>query len=312
MGKISSRAMITISIFGIIEVALIVLMLMALFTGRVGSSNDTQNKTTTLQAIADQLKTSAIITQYTQTGYTIAVTASANRLTFTINNSTTGIQNKVVDMTLNGNTLIGSAPSDDTLAPILFMAVVDSTQQLLGKIEGESIPTLNSTEIQTYTLSTNHIEVSNVDNTYTLKFNINTPITLIDNSITNNALTAASFTGNESIMKGDGDLTVDSKDGTIKLMKSGTGNAATILIFEKNSLTDNAYKSFVACLTTMYSDTVATSFSTDYTSFSDGDKIIEAYHIDIDPTLNATDQATATAGNYKVVKITIDKTKITA
>ena len=270
MGKISSRAMITISIFGIIEVALIVLMLMALFTGRVGSSNDTQNKTTTLQAIADQLKTSATIRQYTQTGYTIAVTASANRLTFTINNSTTGIQNKVVDMTLNGNTLIGSAPSDDTLAPILFMAVVDSTQQLLGKIEGESIPTLNSTEIQTYTLSTNHIEVSNVDNTYTLKFNINTPITLIDNSITNNALTAASFTGNESVMKGDGNLTVDSKDGTIKLMKSGTGNAATILIFEKNSLTDNAYKSFVACLTTMYSDTVATSFSTDYTSFSDG------------------------------------------
>lgn len=312
MGKISLRAVITISIFGIIEVALIVLVLMALFTGKVGSSNDTQNKTTTLQAIADQLKTSAIITQYTQTGYTIAVTASANRLTFTINNSTTGIQNKVVDMTLNGNTLIGSAPSDDTLAPILFMAVVDSTQQLLGKIEGESIPTLNSTEIKTYTLSTNHIEVSNVDNTYTLKFNINTPITLIGNSTTNNALTAANFTGNESVMKGDGNLIVDSNDGTIKLMKSGTGNAATILIFEKNSLTDNAYKSFVAGLTIMYSDTVATSFSTDYTSFSDGDRIIGAYNIDIDPNLSTADQATATAGNYKVVKITIDKTKITA
>lgn len=314
MEKLSSKAIITISLFGIIEVGLIILMIMALVTGKVGgASNTTDNTMPTIQSIANKVKTSATVTQYTQTGYTIDVTNTSNKLTFTINNTTAGITNKVVDMTLSGNTLTGSAPTDDTLAPMLFMAVVDSTQQLLGKTEGESIPTLNSTEIQTYTLATNHIEVSTVNNLYTMKFDINAPITLIGNTTTNtnSYVTTTNITGLESTIKGDGTTTINSTDGTVKIIKSGIGNMANILVMEKTALSDNAYKSFITVLTTMYNDTIASDFTTNYTSFAEGNKTIGAYKIDIDPTLSTADQATATAGNYKVVKVTIDKTKIT-
>lgn len=260
--------------------------------------------------------------QYKDSGITVAAKATDKQIEILTNDQSKGT------LTLEGDILTSNLVIKEPANPDDFTAVLEETanfallaqividifteaQVLQGQDRTTIVATMNSPESLTYKVDVNYFEKSQSSDgkTITVKMNINQKMTLIDmNKEEYSYVTADVLSSNGSIKEKSSSIYSINRRVLVDV-NDFFDDETTILIYEKDALTDNAYKSLITVITALYDANEANNFKAKYNSFSLGDKQVGAYKIDVDPELSGLDKPSDWASN-KAVKITIDKKAI--
>ena len=107
-----------------------------------------------------------------------------------------------------------------------------------------------------------------------------------------------------SFISGDG--SAQQIKGNIMFYKSGYDENNTLLVAEKNQLTDNTYKSILSLIEVMFdSSKAADYFKTNYSSLSIGNKEFKGFKVEVNPS--KTEEEDMVPSNSEFVRVTIDK-----
>lgn len=261
--------------------------------------------TPTLEQIADTFNNCEAVKQLENSGSGSSLLASSNENTLTItsvgSDSTTEIQ-----YLLDGNILSTTLEQDDFGGAVASIYLVDSIGQLQGYEDGELFSTLNSEEAMNYTIDNQGYEMKQLDDgKVSIKVDITKKIPLIDAS--NIYIEVSDLQDLKSYISGDG--FAEKSKGNIWFNKNGYNGENTVLIAEKDNLTENTYKSILSIIEVMFDSSQASDyFKTNYSGMSVGNKEFTGVKIEINPTKTEFEETLIPSDSgYEFARITVDK-----
>ena len=232
--------------------------------------------------------------------------ATDNKLTITLETDEEYEGDKEFEYKLDNNVLSIVLNKDDRLGAIATYYLVDSIGQLHGYKDGELLSTLNSEDVMNYTIDNQGYEIKQLDDEkVSVKVDITKKIPLID---TNNVyIEVSDLQDLKSYISGDG--FAEKSKGNIWFNKSGYNGENTLLIAEKDNLTENTYKSILSIIEVMFESNKASDyFKANYSGMSVGNKEFAGIKIEINPTKTEMEEKLITSNSgYKFARITIDK-----
>lgn len=235
--------------------------------------------TPTLQEITEKFNNQSIIKEYYQAG--AIWNAKTNNNILTITTSANG-EEMIINYILKNNILtIQNDKNGEILSKVAVSAVlIDTIGQFHGYHEGDLYSTLNSEQIMNYTLENEGLKIILNENDAIIQIDISKKIPLIDFFKT--YITTEDLKIFTNTIQGDGGCF--GSIGDLYFNKGGTGSESTIIIAEKNSLTDKSYNSLLSFIeATFDSKNAVDYFKSIYPSLST-DKIFEGFKIEIQPT----------------------------
>ena len=260
--------------------------------------------TPTLEQIAETFNSCATVQEYTNYGTIMNATVNGNILTITV---TYGEIESSFEYTLDDTILSITLGDEDAFTgAIATIALIDSIGQLHGYADRQMFQTLNSDEINNYTLANEGIETKVLENEQLqIKVDINKKIPLVDFS--NVYIKVSDLDDLKEFISGDGSAT-DSK-GNVWYNKFGYHGENVLLVAEKDNLTENTYKSILSIIEVMFeSDKASEYFASNYSGMSVGDKEFAGVKIEVNPAKTENEEnLIPDESNYKFVRITIDK-----
>lgn len=260
----------------------------------------------TLEQIVEKFNKSSIVDDYKNTGGSINATNDANSINVKVNTSG---KTENVKFLLEGNILSIEIDTEESAFVKAHVAtsVIDIIGQLHGYEEGELSQTINSDKVADYTIEKEGFEVQDISST---KFKMNVDITkkipLADFS--NTYFEVSDLEGSKDFISGDGSS--EKRKGNVWFNKSGYDGDYTLLVAEKEKLTDNTYKSILSILEVMFdNEKVIENFKSNYPNISSGDKDFKGFSIKINPVDKTEweENLIPSDSNYEFVRILIDK-----
>lgn len=260
----------------------------------------------TLQQISDKFNNHSTIKEYAKMGATWKATTSDNKLivTASANESST-----TIEFILNDNILSSTVAKDDLLTgSVVTSLVIDCVSQFHGYSENELDSTLQSEKIAEYTLANEGLEMSQSSSgELNVKIDISKKIPLLD--LSGEYLEVEDLTMFKEYIAGDG--SAERRKGNVWFNKSGYDGDNTVLVAEKNNLTESSYKSILSIIEVMFdSKDVVDYFKNNYPSIS-SDKEFTGFKIEINPTKTSWEQSLIPDDSgYKFLRISIDKAEV--
>jgi DNA-binding protein YbaB len=251
--------------------------------------------TVNLNQIARKFASSKVVKEYKESGIEVSATTNKNVLTIKYED----INYKYI---LNDSILSTSLKNDDLTGSIMLIAVVDSIGQLHGYHDGQTYATLNSEELKTYTIEKG-IETTENGNTVNVKIDVNKKLKLVNMS--NKYIEVADLKDLSDSIEGDG--SAQTNKGNLIFYKTGSGNKAVITVGEKNKLTIDTYNTLSSAVEVICGNSGAILFAKDYPSLQD--KSIGRYKMELNPKLSSMEAFIFNDSSYKIVRLTIDKSK---
>lgn len=260
--------------------------------------------TPTLEQIANAFNNCSTVKEYATYGSVWNATSDVNKLTISVtaNSTTTNLEYTLEDSILSAN-----FSGDDAFTGLAVTIVLtDSIGQLHGYSDGELFTTLNSDKISSYTIENEGFEAKETsDKNYQIKIDISKKIPLID--VSNVYIEVSDLQDLKDYISGDG--SAEKSKGNIWFNKSGYDGENTLLIAEKDNLTDNTYKSILSIIEVMFDSSKASDyFKTNYSGISVGNKEFTGFKIEINPTKTEFEERLIPSDSgYKFARITINK-----
>lgn len=260
--------------------------------------------TPTLEQIVNTFNNCSTVKEYASYGSVYNASSNGNKFTIavTANNTTSN-----VEYTLENTILSANFSGNDAFTGLFVtMILVDSIGQLHGYSDGELFTTLNSDKISSYSIENEGFEAKEIsDNNYQIKIDISKKIPLID--VSDAYIEISDLQDLKQYIAGDG--SAEKSKGNIWFNKSGYHGENTLLIAEKEGLTNNTYKSILSIIEVMFeSSKVSDYFSSNYSGISVGNKEFTGFKIEINPTKTEFEEKLIPSDNgYKFARITIDK-----
>lgn len=261
----------------------------------------------TLDQIASKFNESKTVKQYEEAGAKLEASSTDNKL---IINLTAQGTTSSMEYTLNGNILSGTMEGENAFkGALISVVVVDTIGQLHGYEEGELLATVNSKEIEKYTLEKEGLEISHVGNeSFTIKIDLTKKIPMIDFS--NTYIEVADLQEFKQFIVGNGSAQISK--GNVTFHKRGFDDEATVVMAEKDKLTENAYKSILSVLEVMFdSQKTKYYFKENYPSNTFENKEFGGFKIEVNPEKSDSEKfMLGEDDKYKFVRISIDKSKV--
>lgn len=304
MKKIDFAGILSITIIILTSIILIgaTIIKYDVFNLKDNNNNDNEPLSITLSQIAQKFNSHPTIQAYEDFDTTITATATENAITINVDGELEGIKQNKYTYQLDGNILTMTISNDDMFAALMSIIITEATQQLYGVAKDEASKTLNSEQFANYTVEKEGVELKKGESQAIFKLDISRKITLADFS---NTYIKVSDFDNDALefVKGDGSFSF--YKGNIYFKKTGYDEETKILIYEKDNLTNNTYKSLLSAITVIYDEEEADAFAEQYSSLSLGDKTFDRYTIEVNPELNDVD--ILEDSSYKWIRLTIDK-----
>ena len=263
-----------------------------------------------LEKVVEKFNNSSIVEDYKNAGEDINATKDEDSLNITVNVNN---ETKNVEFLYQENVLSIEIDEDDDdafLKAYITLNLVDIIGQLHGYPEAELLKTINSSEADNYTLEKEGYEKEKISETKSkIKVDITKKIPLADFS--NTYIEVSDIQYLRDFISGDGSAE-DSK-GNVWFNKSGYNGKYTLLVAEKDNLTENAYKSILSILEVMVdNDNITQYFKKNYSSILSGDKDFDGFKIKINPEDKTEFEEFAIPSDkgYKFVRIVIDKSLV--
>ena len=274
----------------------------------LGSIN-TYAQTPTLQQIAESFNNSTEIEKYKEPSVTYNATVDENQIVIS---SSVGTAIAAYGFPVNGTIMSADIRSgsnvsnDDIEKAIIWYLLVDSVGKLHGYEYGDLLKLFNSDDIEKYTLENQGYEMKKIsEEKYECKLDISKKIPLMDYS--NTYFEVSDLEEKKELIYGDGSFE-DSK-GNVWFNKSGYDGINTLLVAEKDSLTDNTYKSILSIITVMFDSTDAANyFKKNYPKITSGTKEFDGIKIEVNPAKDERESnLIPDSSNYKFLRIKINK-----
>lgn len=262
--------------------------------------------TPTLDEIANKFNNCDTVKEYATLGSVWKATSNGNKLNISVtaNSATTNLE-----YTLSGSILSANFSGDDAFTGLaVTMVLTDCIGQLHGYSDGELFTTLNSDKIASYTVENEGFEAKETsDKNYQIKIDISKKIPLID--VSDVYIEVSDLQDLKSYISGDG--SAEKSKGNIWFNKSGYDGENTLLVAEKENITENTYKSILSIIEVMFNSNKASNyFKSNYSAMSIGNKQFKGFKIEINPTKTEWEEKLIPADSgYQFVRITIDKSE---
>ncbi len=264
--------------------------------------------TPTLDQIVNSFNNCKSVKQIKELADGNSLTASSTGNTLTITAATNDDSTEIV-YTLSDNILSTTLAKDDLSGGIASLYLIDSIGQLQGYEDGELFSTLNSEKITNYTVDKEGIEIKNLeDGSVSIKIDISKKIPLID--LSDSYIEVSDLQDLKNYISGDG--SAEKSKGNVWFNKSGYNGENTLIVAEKDNLTDNTYKSILSIIEVMFDSSKASDyFKTNYSGMNVGNKEFSGFKIEINPTKTEFEEGLIPLDSgYKFVRITINKSLV--
>lgn len=268
--------------------------------------------TPTLDQIASSFNNSSAVKKYSKQGTALNAKSNNNNLTISItsNNNTNDIE-----YTLENNILSTNFTKNDAFNGLMVTKIlIDSIGQLHGYSDGQLMTLLNSDKIATYTPEKEGFGITKLsDGSYQVKIDISKKIPLTERSKV--FIQISDLTEDSNFKKSiSGDGYAEMKRGNVWFNKDGKDGKDTLLIAEKDELTECAYKSMLSIIEVMFNTNKAAEYvKTNYSNFSIENKEFAGVKIEVNPTRGIReDSLIPTDADYKFARISIDKNAVIA
>ena len=264
-------------------------------------------KTPTLNEIAESFNNCTTVKDYAEYDSIWHADVEENKLIIT---TTYEEKTNSYEFTLDKNILSINLNKDQEFnmsGLIVGVVLTDSIGKLHGYEDGDMFATLNSDDVEKYTIEKEGFEIKETENKhYTLKIDISKKIPIVD--ISKIYIKVSDLEDFKEFYANDG--SAQTNLGNIVIHKSGYDGKYTVIVAEKDKLTDSAYKSILSVLEVMFNNQKAAKYFQDnYPSLSKGNKSFEGIKIEINPKKTEDDfTIVPDEDNYEFVKLTIDKT----
>lgn len=267
-------------------------------------------KTPTLNEIAESFNNCKTVKDYAEYDSIMHADVEENKLIITQKYEET---TNSYEYTLNNNILSITLDKDQEYnmsGTIVGVILTDSIGKLHGYEDGATFATLNLDDIDKYTIEKEGFEFKETENEhYTIKIDISKKIPIVD--ISKIYIKVSDLEDLKDFISKDG--SAQTSKGNIILHKSGYDGEYTVIIAEKDKLTDNSYKSILSVLEVMFNNQKASNyFQANYSSLSNGNKSFEGIKIEVNPKKIDSEDRIIPDDSYKFVKLTIDKEKMTS
>ena len=268
--------------------------------------NSVYAATPTLDEIANKFNNCDTVKEYAPLGSVWIATSNGNKLAISVtaNSTTTNLE-----YTLSGSILSANFSGDDAFTGLAVTVVLtDCIGQLHGYSDGELFTTLNSDKIANYTVENEGFEAKEIsDKNYQIKIDISKKIPLID--VSDVYIEVSDLQDLKKFISGDG--SAEKSKGNVWFNKSGYDGENTLLVAEKENLTENTYKSILSIIEVMFDSNKASNyFKSNYSAMSIGNKQFKGFKIEVNPTKTEWEESLIpTDSGYKFVRITIDKSE---
>ena len=260
--------------------------------------------TATLSQIVENIKNCETIEEYQKAGYTINVdNKDNNSIVITTKN---GDNTYTTEFKLEDGILVANLKNDDINGAMWSMETFSAVAQLYGYTDEYITGICASNEIQNYTIDKEGFEMTNQsDGTISVKININN-INLTQD-LSNIYITTDDLSGCQIFKDGYGNLQMTR--GYVTLYLKIDDDNVVITVGENKNLTDNSYKSACSVLGKLFDSSIVDAFTSEYKNFLNGNKEWQDFKIEIDP--EKTDMESVVFSSDKIVRITLDKSKVT-
>lgn len=305
---------IVISVIGVIVLLTLSIVGYSIYknVGKAGG-----DKKLTLQEIADRFNKSDRVKRYFSFGGEVVAIASENQIEIV------ALNRPKVTLTLDGEVLTYVFPvfltkeSSELLYkyesgwPVLSFVyeIFQDIQVFHGQDKEVVIATMNALSTKAYKIDVNNYEMaqSSDGKTITLKMNINKKMTLIDMKSEENSSITMDVLSSNAPIKGEDTNRILSPNQRIWAFVGDSKEEQTIIwIYDKDKKSDNAYKTLINIITSLYGEEESNKFKTNYKSFDVGNKKIGAYNIKVSDMIRYDDDF----GLVKLYEIYIDKKAI--
>lgn len=258
----------------------------------------------TPEQIVEKFNKSSFADKYKKAIGSIIATSDANSINITINANG---KTENIEFLLQENILSIEIGQEEIDKVYIALNVIDTIGELHGYQEGELLRTISSGKTEDYTLEKEGFEIENISETKVkIKVDITKKIPLADFSDT--YIEVSDLEGLEKYISGDG--FAENSKGNIYYYKSGYDGKYTLLVAEKENLTQNTYKSVLSILEVMFdNDKVIQYFKNNFPNISTGDKEFDGFSIKINPKDKTETEETLIPSNSgcEFVRMVIDK-----
>jgi len=264
------------------------------FGGKDTMKNDDKKTTVSLEQIAEKFKTATTPKSYIDFSLPFSVEIEKQSLIIQANE-------KEYKYNLDNSILSITLPKDNMDGIMMTFALIDSIEQLHGYEDGQIIQKLlNITEMLEYKIDRG-IEIVYSENNITIKVDINKRLELIDFS--NYYIETKDLANVADFIKGEG--CIQKNKGYVILHKCGSNEEAIITIGEKDSLTNNTYKTLLSVVEIIFGAEEKNNFASVFPKIEN--KTHERYNLIIDPQLDEDLSVVFPHSNYKIIQLKITK-----
>lgn len=279
-----------------------------IFTILLSLLNTSYAATPTLEQIVNAFNNCEIVKRWANSESENSFLASNNDTTLTITVVMSNVTTEVV-YTLDGNILSTTLTQDNITGAMASMYLIDSIGQLHGYEDGELFATLNSEEAMNYTLDNDGLEIKQFDNKHvSIKVDITKKIPLADFS--NTYIEVSDLKNLKEYISGDG--SAEKSKGNIYFHKDGYDGEYSLIVAEKNALTENTYKSMLSILEVMFDSKEPVSyFQNNFPNLSTSNKEFQGIKVEINPEKNDWEKTLLDSDDtYEFIRLTIDKNSV--
>ena len=252
----------------------------------------------TLKDIADSFNNCKTVNSYKEYGMDLSAKAEDNKLI---------IRYKAGDIDANTeyllkDSIISAVIKKEDAMPGLFTAtiLVDSIGKLHGYQDGDMFDTLNTEEIQKYTVEKEGFEVKEIDNGgYEIKVDIDKKIPLVDMS--------EKYIKISDLDEVEIDILKSKEHGNINGIKGplsyyvGKFDNIEIYVAERGGLTNRAYNTLLTFIELLFDKDKVEYFKENYENFVVGNKTFDDFNIE----LNVKGDVPTARDGFSVLKLTI-------
>ena len=270
-------------------------------------------ETITLSQIVTKFNNCSTVQEYKENGTIFTASNTDNELSVTMTTDMDESETKL-EYTLDGTILSGEFSGINVLTGgIVTIILADCIGQLHGYSDGELMDTLNSDEVQNYTVENEGFEIKQLsEESIQVKMDINKKIPLIDISEEDTYIQASDLDYLKEFIIGDG--SAQQSKGNIIFHKDGYDDEAVIFVGEKGELTENAYKSILSILEVMFEgEEAANYFEENYSNISVGNEEFDGFIIEVNPEKSDMEKVVLGEDDtYQFIRISIDKNMVSS
>lgn len=242
-----------------------------------------------------------VISLNKQDGTSLTSTSSVDSITISAKADN---YNNSFTFKLSGNLLAASGSVEDTYFAMSATYLEAAISKLYNVNPKDVYNTINSEQVNSYTVENEGYSNTIVDNVITYTLNISMPIKTIDFS--NTYITESDLEAYSDMLRTPG--FVQATINGITFHKQSDDYSIVISIGEENQITDKTYNSAISFIKMIYGSEEANKFKEFFPDFKGDTKFErEKYKIQLEPKLTETEKVLTKNSNYKITRITIKK-----